>query len=266
MRFRGFASAFALCLSLVLAYAVHARDAPIPKDADQFTAYMAKRFTEADPAAKVTVAGPLTLNVERTGGGHTVYLANMWSICERDRRQCRKQIDTFIPSSLAIQSEFKGDIKPEDIRVVVRGASYVRQLEQMGAKDPSRMGIYRPIAGDLWEICVVDAPHGIETLQKGAAAKLGLTDEQAFALGVKNVAAALPSLAADTHSLKMGLTFAAGDFYESSRILLHDGWADLSKADNGHLVVAVPSNDVVVYGNGGGNGDRSVERFCEDRA
>jgi uncharacterized protein YtpQ (UPF0354 family) len=57
---------------------------------------------------------------------------------------------------------------------------------------------------------------------------------------------------------KMGLTYAAGDFYESSRMLLHDSWAEMAKKMNGHLVVAVPSRDFLIFGNGGGNGDRNV--------
>jgi uncharacterized protein YtpQ (UPF0354 family) len=57
---------------------------------------------------------------------------------------------------------------------------------------------------------------------------------------------------------QMGLTFVAGDFYESSRMPFHDSWAEMSKAMGGHLVVAVPNNDFLIYGNGGGNGNRMV--------
>lgn len=100
-------------------------------------------------------------------------------------------------------------------------------------------------------VCVGDSPHGIRILQHAQLTKLGLTEDQAIELGLKNTAAALPPLQADSHELKKyGLKFTAGDFYESSRILLHDSWAGMSKAMGGHLVIAVPTHDFLIYGNG----------------
>jgi uncharacterized protein YtpQ (UPF0354 family) len=259
MKVRRSVAFLAVLISLIAAAAVFAREAPIPKDSDKFSAYMAKRFEEAEPTIKVIVTGPLVLNIQRADGGHVLYLNRVWDICERDRRQCRKQVDAFVTDMSAMAHEFNGDINPAEIRVVVRGAGYIEPLQQIATKHPENAGVFRLIAGDLWMICVLDQPHGIQTLKKTDLVKLGLTEDQGFALGIKNVAATLPPLEADTHVVKqIGLKFAAGDFYESSRMLVHDSWAELSKSYNGHLVVSVPNNDVLIYGNGGGNGDREV--------
>jgi uncharacterized protein YtpQ (UPF0354 family) len=236
-----------------------AREPAIPKDVDRFTAYMAKRFEAVEPTSKPTVAGPLALNVQRADGGHTLYLNRVWDICERDRRQCRKQVDAYVTDMSAVAHELNGNLNAADIRAVVRGAGYIEPLQQFARDHPENAAVFRLVAGDLWLICVRDAPHGIQTIRKADLVALGLTEDQAFTLGIKNVAAALPPLEADTHVVKqMGLKFAGGNFYESSRMLMHDSWAELSKAYNGHLVVSVPNNDVLIYGNGGGNGDREV--------
>ena len=49
------------------------------------------------PGAKVVAKAPMRVEVViAAGGAHTVYLDNIWSLCERDRRQCRKNVDDFI--------------------------------------------------------------------------------------------------------------------------------------------------------------------------
>jgi len=252
-------SFLAVPIAVSIVTAALAREPAIPKDVDRFTAYMAKRFEAVEPTSKPTVAGPLALNVQRPDGEHTLYLYRVWDICERDRRQCRKQVDEYVTDMSAVAHELNGNLKAADIRVVVRGAGYIEPIQQFAKDHPENAAVFRLVAGDLWMICVRDAPHGIQMIRKAELTALGLTEDQAFALGIKNVAAALPTLEADTHVVKqMGLKFAGGNFYESSRMLMHDSWAELSKAYNGHLVVSVPNNDLLIYGNGGGNGDREV--------
>jgi uncharacterized protein YtpQ (UPF0354 family) len=244
---------------LILSVSVSAGEAAIPKDADKFSAYVAELFEKVEPTVKVVVTGPLTIDIERTDGGHTLYLNRIWDICERDRQQCSQQVDTFVTDLSAMAHESNGTLSPSDIRVVVRGTGYIEPMQQIAAKYPDKAGVFRPLAGNLWMICVIDRPHGIQTLSKTELAKLGLNEDQAFALGIKNLAATMPPLEADTHVIKQfGLKVAAGDFYESSRMLVHDSWVGLSKFYNGHLVVSVPNNDVLVYGDGGGNEDRAA--------
>jgi uncharacterized protein YtpQ (UPF0354 family) len=102
-------------------------------------------------------------------------------------------------------------------------------------------------------------PHGTQTPGREAFAKLGLSEEQAIARGIANTAAALPPLKEHTHEVKpYGITYAAGDYYESSRMLLHDSWKEMSDSMHGNLVVAVPETHVIIFGNGTGNGDRAV--------
>jgi uncharacterized protein YtpQ (UPF0354 family) len=81
--------------------------------------------------------------------------------------------------------------------------------------------------------------------------KLHLSEDEAVALAERNLTAALRPLGAVVHDLPPnGIGIIDGDFYDSSRLLLHDDWGSLSLKMHGHLVVAVPANDVLLYGEG----------------
>ncbi len=43
----------------------------------------------------------------------------------------------------------------------------------------------------------------------------------------------------------------AGDYYESSRLSLHDDWSTIAAQMSGGLIAAVPSNDLVLYADAG---------------
>jgi uncharacterized protein YtpQ (UPF0354 family) len=51
-----------------------------------------------------------------------------------------------------------------------------------------------------------------------------------------------------TKLLRGKVTVISGDFYNSSRILLHDSWRRIAKRMHGDLIVAVPGTDLLVYG------------------
>jgi uncharacterized protein YtpQ (UPF0354 family) len=240
---------------------VGARRPAIPKDADGFTAYLSDSFAEAMPNEKVTVEGPLLLKI----GAAQVRLNAVWDYCERDRRKCAGAIKDYVAQTSDMMNESRIPVTLKNLRAIVRDQNYVEDIRRSGMQ-----GVMKPIVGRLWLICVIDTPHGVSTLSHNDMAKLGLSEDQAIKTAIENVRSALPSLAAHTHEFKPGLTFATGDFYESSRLLLHDDWAAMSDAMHGHLVVAVPSPDVVIYGNGGGNGDIIVlsdfAKFAFDKA
>ena len=52
--------------------------------------------------------------------------------------------------------------------------------------------------------------------------------------------------------------------------VLHDQWTEMSKAMGGHLVIAVPSHDFLIYGNGATQDDRvplnALARMVVDKA
>lgn len=135
------------------------------------------------------------------------------------------------------------------LRVIVRSAGYVDTLRRQAGGRPAPQPIARPLAGDLWLICVIDRPQQVDVLTDRDLQMLGLSEDEAIALGTKNVAAELPPGSTVITPLwpRNGIGYITGHFYESSRVLMHEDWAALSQEMNGHLVVAVPVPEGVLY-------------------
>jgi hypothetical protein len=228
-----------------------ARAETLPSSEPVFTAAMAQRFGTVFRDTPVSTKGPLTLMVGKGAEGLQINLDNVWSLCRREPQECEAAANDFVSKTAAFVNEMRSPVEKAALRVVVRGGQYVDSLRKMGVDHPEAAIIVRPVAGDLWLICVADGAHGVKPLNKTDVAKLGLNEDQAVALATQNTRAALTPLADKIHDLPAdGLGYIAGDFYDSSRLLLHDDWADLSRKMNGHLIVAVQGNDTLVYGDG----------------
>jgi hypothetical protein len=121
---------------------------------------------------------------------------------------------------------------------VVRADSFLASLpEQERAQ-----AISEPFAPGLVIVYMVDQrgvarPARPEDLQDS-----GVTRDALRAVAEWNVAAALPeALSCERDSIT---SFAAGSFYQSSRLLLDKQWSDLA-AKKGQIIVAVPSNETL---------------------
>ncbi len=235
----------------ILVAAAGSGAAAVPTDDGGLTTYAAAAITRALPGAKVTVSGPLLLVVDLGSQSFVIRLDNVAGYCRRDAAACERSVQDFIAGMAATVNEAAAPVQPGDLRAVVRGARYIEDLRRMASGVDVAMPIVRPLAGDLWLLCVADRPHGVKALTVGDIAKLHLSEDEAVALAERNLAAALRPLSAVVHDLPPnGIGTINGDFYDSSRLLLHDDWAPLSLKMHGHLVVAVPANDVLVYGEG----------------
>ncbi|MFO1059328.1 MAG: hypothetical protein U1E53_20470 [Dongiaceae bacterium] len=223
-----------------------------PMDPAGFTAAVAEGFRRALPAARVTVSGPLLLSLELSTAPIGIELEPLLQRCRQDLPACDGAVEDYVRRMAATASEAAAPIRPEQLRVVVRSAAQVAEARRLAGGVDVAQPVARPLAGDLWLLCVVDHPLGIETLTSGEAAKLGLGEAAAIALAERNVAAALPPAAvALPDPPRHGVVVLSGDFYASSRLLLHEQWAPLSRRLKGRLVVAAAGIDRLVYGEGG---------------
>ena len=235
----------------VLVAAPGSGGAAAPTDDGGLTAYAAAAITRALPGAKVTVSGPLLLVVDLASQSFVVRLDNIAGYCRRDTAGCERAVQDFIAGMAATVNEAAAPVQRSELRAVVRRTGYIDDLRRMAAGVDVAKPIVRPLAGDLWLLCVADRPHGVKALTVGDIAKLHLSEDEAVALAERNLAAALRPLGAVVHDLPPnGVGTIGGDFYDSSRLILHDDWAPLSLKLHGHLVVAVPANDVLLYGEG----------------
>jgi uncharacterized protein YtpQ (UPF0354 family) len=224
---------------------------PSVKDEAAFTAHVAERIKTEIPGAEVMVTGVRTIRVKINGRGLTASLDNLVADCHRDPSECERLVDDYVKVTQAASRADDAPVQKADIRVVVRNAEYVKELTAPTLHDPKRSPIVQQLVGDLWLVCVVDQPRNTISLSHERAAKIGLTKDQAIALGKSNVKGALPSLSSVTSELPAnGIGLLDSGFYESSRWLLHGEWEPLSKQYNGHLIVALPAPDLILYGDG----------------
>jgi hypothetical protein len=226
--------------------------ASVPSDAGDFTAYVARAFAAALPDYKVEVRAPLTLALSRSDGGTAqANLDRVYEYCSRNRADCDRAVASHVAGVAETMRGVLRAAEPSMVRSVLRPAAYVAELKKMAADQPDSAPVARPFAGDLWELCVLDFPKGIRAMTARDLSAMHLSADEAFGLGTRNVAATLRPLGDVARDVPDGaIGTIAGDFYNSSRLLMHRDWAALASRLDGELIVAVPDVSVVLYGRG----------------
>src|SRR5262249_42316609 len=107
--------------------------AVVPTDDGRLTAYAAAAITRALPGAKVTVSGPLLLEVDLGSRSFVVRLDNVAGYCRRDAAGCERQVQDFIAGMAATVSEAVAPVQPSDLRAVVRRTPYIDDLRRMAS-------------------------------------------------------------------------------------------------------------------------------------
>ena len=238
--------------------------AAVPADEAGFTSYVIDALTKSAPDVALVVKAPLIISVRSRDGDETdsLYLGRIWEYCSKNPGGCDRAVSAYVTGMAEGIRQRSQPIDPATIRVVVRTTSYLASARTGGGsgdRDPAAAAL----AGDLWVVCVADSPHSTRVLTNADLKRLKLSIDDAIALGKRNTAAALHPLES-TRTKFGGGTFetAMGDpYYESSRIILHDDWAEIAEKMRGKLVVAVPSSGIVIYGNGASA--RTIEAMKE---
>lgn len=245
-------------LVVIMSVVASTASANVPTD-EGLTAFAAEAFAKGLPEAKVTIKGPLLLDLETSSSegsadAHVtkthlqITLHNVADHCRRDPEKCEQEVTTFVANFIATVKEMSTPIQKSELRVVVRSAEYVESARHRLAGRPDSDFVARQFVGGLWALLVADTAHAIKSVSAQNLTRLGLSADAAMSLGEQNMAVELGPLNTAIHDLPPnGVGYINGNFYNSSRLLLHDDWKELSKSMNGHLVVAVPANDIVVY-------------------
>ncbi|HKX09623.1 MAG TPA: DUF1444 family protein [Stellaceae bacterium] len=229
--------------------------AEIPTDPSGLTSYFALALAKALPEFEITVEGPLTLDA--TPPGHAdrkqqVRLNRIYDFCSRNPSGCERAAADFVTNSSGMVREADAPLEPSMIRAVVRPAAYIEEARRYRPDDPKAQPIAVPLAGELWVLYMADTPHAARLLRVRDAERVGLSADAVIDLGKRNVEAALRPFADFARGLPSnGIGTIVGDYYESSRLSLHDDWSGIAGQMKGGLIVAVPSNDAVLYGDAG---------------
>jgi hypothetical protein len=164
----------------------------------------------------------------------------------------------FLSSSLTVDPDAAFDASM--LRAALRPNDYVQGSQAQIGPDPEIQILARPFAGDLSEVCLIDAPKTARIVSRRDYEKLGLTADTAFKVCEDNIAKNVPLPANTGESLAVGdADLLSGDFYESSLPLNHAAWSPIAARFGGKLLIAVPDATVVIYANGDDTG--TVERM-----
>lgn len=137
------------------------------------------------------------------------------------------------------------------LRLVIRDAGYAahrnRILAERSAK-PDDVIFSTPYAPGLELILVADKPGTSHPWMQRELTLYGVTQDEIMALGRKQLLAILPSLPPH-EAVAGGVVMVPKADYLAS-LMLADGWDDLDRALGGQLLVAVPSDDVLIVADG----------------
>jgi hypothetical protein len=231
-----------LALALLAALPAAARAGePVPTDPAAFTDFVAARVREQPLSGlAVAVKGPLTLSIGELQGN----LDRIFAVCRKTPDACQAEVDRYALAVAQVARDLNAPPAKDAVRLVVRPAAYVRQLESAGGKAPHAW----PLAADLFVLPMLDMPRTTRSLSEGDYKKLELSADQVYQLGQANLEATLKPLMSQARVAKGGqIGHLAGDPYESSRLALHDSWAPLVQAQGGVLIVAAPARDALFY-------------------
>lgn len=222
----------------------------IPMDEAGFTAYMARELADALPDAELSIAGPLTIMLKLPAG--TTSQANLdrfYGICREHPGDCSAAVEQYVAAIVEMAAQLGAKPDREMLRAALRPTDYVNGGLKAYADEAGGKLVTRPLPGGVSLVVYFDYPQTVRATFADDLARLELAEDEAIALATQNVAAALPPLRDVVVIPDPGrFGIIEGDPFESSRLLLHDDWAWLAEQLNGHLIVAVPTEDVVLYG------------------
>jgi hypothetical protein len=237
----------AFLLGIQAFLSVPLRAAP-PTDEAGFTEYVIAKLSVELPSAKFTTRQPLFIEILfDDGGASQASLDRVWRYCAANATSDCERAIGYVVAGITPPPRGRLAVDRSMVRAVVRTADTLASYE-ISLRTPL---VTAPFAGDLRIACIIDRPTNLSYMTEVDLKDLGLTRAGAIALGIQNVAANLKPL----QDVLMGDPADAwghsdGDDYESGRILLHSGLAELSGAWGDRLIVAVPGTHTVLYADG----------------
>jgi hypothetical protein len=217
--------------------------APTPQ---QFTAEIADRIAKAAPALKVSIEGPLTLKLIGGANGEAqTNLDRIAAFCATASPDgCEASKARFVRGTVDMATNKYAPTRA-NLRVVVRSAEYGAAMQQVMDKSDRKLFV-RPIGDGLVAMLAADFPDTTMMVSDADLEPLGLTGDEAFALGRSNVLATLPPLPG-TAEIE-GKVIAIADHDYDSSLLLADGWRQLAEQTGGKLFVTVANATLIVIG------------------
>jgi hypothetical protein len=216
----------------------------VPRDVSAFTEAVAVELRQQVGEAQVIVKGPLTLGL----GDLQLNLDRIFAFCRGNAAGCRAQVDSYVRGAAETYRIVTAPPTKESVRLVVRASEYVAAIRAVPeGKKPIEIQP-RPFADGLFVLPVLDSPRTVRYLAESDNAKLEMTGDEVYQLGLMNLSKELRPLMEVAKVAKRGqIGELTGNAYDPSRLVLLDSWAPLAAAQGGVLIVAIPATDAVFY-------------------
>ncbi|MYM25158.1 hypothetical protein GTP46_21245 [Duganella sp. FT135W] len=230
--------------ALVASFSVAVHAQTVPMDPVGFTEFGAQAMrTEVGPDVPVKVKGPLTLGIDEL----QLNLDRAYAFCQRNVAECRSALTGYSKNIAAFLKERNAPIDGKAVLLAVRSSAYIQNAQATLGRDAPALAT-RPLAQGLVTIAMFDTPSAARPLNAKDAARLSLSNDELLALATKNLQASLEPLSTKAKPVASGqVGTLQGSYYEASRLALTAEWASLAAAQNGTLLVAAPSPDVILY-------------------
>jgi len=237
MRIRAltFVAAWMLCAA--------AQAQPVPLDEGDFTNHVAGLLRKEVGDAAVTVKSPLTLGL----GELQANLDRVFAYCKREHGVCDAELDQYVKGAAQVHKDRTAPPQRAAVRLVVRSVQYIQAAQSSLGGQGAQVQPH-PFVEGLVSVPVLDSPRTVRMLGSKDNTQLGLSEAEVFELGLTNLRSTLQPLMDVAKATKAGqIGRIVGDTYDPSRVLLHDTWAPLAKAQGGTLIVALPATDALLY-------------------
>jgi hypothetical protein len=216
----------------------------VPKEVSAFTDAVAVELRQQLGDAAVTVKGPLTLGL----GDLQLNLDRIFAFCRGNAAGCRAQVDGYVRGAAETYRNVTAPPTRDSIRLVVRTSEYVAAMRSVPEGTKPIEIQPRPLADGVVVLPVLDSPRTVRYLAESDNAKLEMTAEEIYQLGLANLSKELRPLMEVAKVVKHGrIGELTGNVYDPSRLILLDTWAPLAQAQGGVLIVAIPATDAVFY-------------------
>jgi hypothetical protein len=168
--------------------------------------------------------------------------------CATDDEGCRAALHDFGRRVAAVVQDAGQAVSRERMIGVVRSQAYLERVREMSREPGPRPLVSANLAGVLMLSCYFDLPSARRPVFTRELAQLDLSEAAALELCRTRTHAALPPLAARWRDLpERGFGALQETQQEASYMLFPHDWAPLA-ARLGALIVAAPSEDLVIYG------------------